>query len=160
MYRIMQQQENGEWRVLFPELSAFHSQEIANVTAEMIEKMTDKPTRVSKYDENVSDGPKLVKEETESVTQETDLPHVTQITLTDQELAFLTNAAQLAVVAVKRHPVAQDRDRFAEVVSTALDAIDTYESETMAGVIQRLVDATEDITDPSVQLRKQFDVEN
>src|SRR5258708_22920552 len=69
------------------------------------------------------------------------LPHVTQITLTDRDLALLTNAIQFATVTVKgdlKTPKVRDCTR------KGLEALDTFSVQEMIGLTERLQDAAEE----------------
>ena len=77
------------------------------------------------------------------------LPHVTQITLTDRDLALLTNAIQLATVISKGD---LKKPKIADSARKGLEALDTFSTQEMIGLTERLQDAAEGITDDSVTL--------
>lgn len=76
--------------------------------------------------------------------------HLTQLVLTDVQLAATMNAVQLAIVALRLHQDAQAPTDFATALSTGLDACDSFEPTVWGDVHNMLSIALEDASDPSL----------
>lgn len=78
------------------------------------------------------------------------LPHVTQVTLTDAQVALLLNAVQFAAVTLGIHPEAQTRDDKIKALKLAFAALDTFTPDVWEPTLDMLHGATQEFTDPKL----------
>jgi len=73
----------------------------------------------------------------------TNLPHVTQVTLVDEVLAFVTNSVQFAVIALRKHPEAATKELWLKSMSAAFAALDSFPMETLVETVNLFQNAAE-----------------
>jgi hypothetical protein len=73
------------------------------------------------------------------------LKHITQLTLTDEQVVFLTNAASFAVVSMRKHQDVQDPTDWARALATGFRAIDQAPGETLVSTMIALQTASDEI---------------
>lgn len=84
------------------------------------------------------------------------MEHKTQLTLTDEQVAFLLDCVQLAAVGLKRHEAAQTQKGFHENMALAATALDSFSTETFREMHVMLFKAAQEIPDENVMTGEEY----